>query len=60
MAGTDPIDTHGHDKDDLDALYPDTPSGETPASQMDWAAGDRVEAPIVPAQTTQEVEAQLG
>ncbi len=62
MAGTDPVDTHGHDKDSAVAEYPDldTTDGNA-ASQVDWSDAEAVAsiADMVLAQTPAEVQAQI-
>lgn len=60
MAGTDPVDTHGHDKDAAQAEYPGLDVTDAhAASQLDWAAGDRPAADMVLAQSPAEVQAQI-
>jgi hypothetical protein len=60
MAGTDKIDTHGHDRDDVEAEYASVDSTDVnAASQLDWAAGDVPADDLVLAQTAAEVAAQI-
>jgi hypothetical protein len=60
MAGTDPVDTHGHDKDNATAEYPNLDTTDAnAASQVDWANGDTPASDMVLAQTPAEVQAQI-
>lgn len=60
MAGTDPVDTHGHDKDAATAEYPDLDTTDAhAASKVDWASGAQPVADMVLAQTPAEVAAQI-
>lgn len=56
MAGTDPVDTHGHDLDDAQAQEPTLDVGADPASETQPDGDPNV---LVLAQSAEEVQAQI-
>lgn len=56
MAGTDPVDTHGHDVDDAKAQEPLLDETAPPASEETPDGG---EDEMVLAQSAEEVQAQI-
>ena len=56
MAGTDPVDTRGHDLTDAEAQEPTLDAGADPASITPPEGGGDV---LVLAQSTEEVQAQI-
>ncbi len=56
MAGTDPVDTRGHDLDDAEAQEPLLDANAAPASEETPDGG---EDEMVLAQSTEEVQAQI-
>lgn len=61
MAGTDPVDTHGHDRDDAVAQEPTLDVNATPASSATYDKDDfrAFGADMVLAQSAAEVQAQI-